>query len=213
MISFNKVTLILTAAFVGIFFIGCSGSGGGGGTLANLPPRIAGTPLLAVLYGEPYSFTPLASDPDGDALSFDIQNKPAWADFDTATGKLSGIPLFADTGMYSNISITVSDGQATASTPQFSIEVLQTQLGSATLTWTAPTQYADGSALTDLSAVKIYFGDRQGYYPNQILIDNPSITTYVVEYLELKTYYFVTTALNSQGVESLASNAVQFSVE
>src|SRR5690606_18051920 len=56
----------------------------------NSPPTISGTPATSVEEGSAYSFTPTASDPDGDALTFTIQNRPAWAAFDPATGRLSG---------------------------------------------------------------------------------------------------------------------------
>ena len=57
-----------------------------------------------------YNFQPKASDPDGNTLTFSIQNKPSWLVFNTTTGKLSGTPSSADVGTYSNIVISVSDG-------------------------------------------------------------------------------------------------------
>src|SRR5262249_41498130 len=71
--------------------------------------------------GVGYSFTPTASDPEGTTLGFTIQNRPSWAAFDTATGRLSGTPTAA--GTFSNIAITVSDGRLTASLPAFAIQV------------------------------------------------------------------------------------------
>lgn len=186
------------------------GTGGTGST--NSAPTISGTPPSAVRVDEPYNFRPTASDPDGDPLTFDIQNKPVWANFDTATGAISGSPGMGDVGSYANIAVSVSDGKATASTPQFSVEVTQVQLGSVTLSWTAPTQNSDGSTLTDLDAFKIYYGNSQGSYPNQILIDNASVTTYMVDNLTPNTYFFVATSVNSQGVESEYSNLTQVTV-
>lgn len=72
--------------------------------------------------------------------------------------------------------------------------------GEATLSWTAPTQNTDGSALTDLAGFKIYAGLVQGgpYGDVSITINNPTTTTFVVPGLaEGTTYYFVTTAFNS----------------
>ena len=209
-LSSRARTVFLVVAALSI--AGCSGSGGDSGGSANSAPTISGNPASSVLAGSGYSFRPSASDPNGDALTFIIDNKPSWATFDTKSGQLSGIPTFADSGLYQNILITVSDGELSASTPPFSVEVTQAELGSVTLTWTAPLQNSDGSTLTDLSAIRIYFGNTEGYYPNQLLIDNPSITTYVVDNLALRTYYFVATALNSEGAESLASNVEQISV-
>ncbi len=61
--------------------------------------------------------------PDGDALTFSIANKPDWASFDAATGLLNGTPPPAAVGTNSDITISVSDGQATVSLAPFSISV------------------------------------------------------------------------------------------
>lgn len=180
----------------------------GDGSGSNSAPMISGTPPDEARIGMQYSYSPNASDPDGDTLTFSITNMPSWADFNTGTGRLVGTPAAGDEGNYSSIRITVSDGSASASTPQFAVAVQQVSMGSATLSWTAPTQNTDGTALTDLAAYKIYFGTSTGNYPNQISIDNPGITNYVVENLPADTYYFVSTAVNSSGVESNYSNVV-----
>ena len=75
-----------------------------------------------------------------------------------------------------------------------------------TLSWTPPNQYEDGTPLNDLAAYKIYYGLSEGNYPNQIRIDNPGITTYVVDNLTANTYFFVSTSINSNDVESEFSN-------
>ncbi len=173
---------------------------------ANSPPQISGTPSLIVNVGQSYSFTPTTSDPDGDSLLFSIQNRPGWAQFDTSTGALSGTPQVGDAGSYANISISVSDGNLSDTLPGFTITVNQVSLGSATLNWTPPTQNTDGSVLSDLAGFKIYYGTSLGNYPNQITINNPGVTTYVVDNLSPITWYFVATSFNSSGVESYFSN-------
>jgi hypothetical protein len=155
--------------------------------------------------GEAYSFTPNASDPEDDTLAFSVQNMPPWAAFETATGELSGLPTLGDVGTYNGITISVSDGPNSASLAAYSISVTQVSLGSATLSWTPPTQNDDGSTLTDLAGYKIYYGTNSGSYSTPIRIDNPGISTYVVENLTPTTYYFVATAFNSSGVESAFS--------
>lgn len=90
----------------------------------NTPPTISGVPSTQAFDGVLYSFTPVASDTDGDSLSFGIANKPTWASFSTGTGQLNGTPSAADINTTSsNISIYVSDGTTTTSLPTFSIEV------------------------------------------------------------------------------------------
>jgi hypothetical protein len=90
---------------------------------ASNAPTIGGTPATTVIAGTPYSFTPLATDPDGNAVTFSIANAPPWASFSSGTGQLSGTPPTADVGMDSNIVITVSDGTQSASLAPFSIQV------------------------------------------------------------------------------------------
>ena len=156
----------------------------------NNSPQISGTAASSVAVGSQYDFTPAASDPDGDVLSFSIANRPSWASFDSSSGRLSGTPLAGDVGSYTSIAITVSDGQLTSSLPAFSISVNQVALGSATLSWTPPTQNTDGSALTNLASYRIYYGLSEGNYPNAIALDNPGLTSFVVENLTPGTYFF-----------------------
>lgn len=194
---------------------GCLSSGGGdetsgfsetptppGNPPGNSAPTISGNPPAAVAVDETYSFTPSASDVDGDALTFSIQNMPQWAGFDTMSGGMTGTPAMGDIGTYPNIQISVSDGEVSAAMDAFSVEVTQVATRSASLSWTAPTANEDGSNLSDLAGYKIYYGTSSGSYSNTIRIDNPSITTYVVENLSPNTYFFAATAFNTAGVES-----------
>jgi len=92
--------------------------------IANRMPVITGSPAT-ISTASGYSFIPAASDPDGDRLTFSIQNKPAWAFFDSGTGALSGMPKVSDVGTYNNIVIAVTDGVATNQLSPFSIAVTQ----------------------------------------------------------------------------------------
>jgi hypothetical protein len=74
------------------------------------PPQITGTPAAEARIGMVYEFQPTASDPDGDRLRFSITGKPAWASFDSSTGRLWGTPQDRDAGLRSPVSINVSDG-------------------------------------------------------------------------------------------------------
>jgi len=182
-------------------------SGGGTNTGSNdSAPNISGSPRKAVKIGDTYSFTPTVVEADGDALTFYLGNQPRWIDFNAKSGKLSGRPSLGDVGTYSNIQIAVSDGSTVVYLPSFSVNVTQSGSSSATVSWIPPTQNTDGSPLTNLAAYKIYYGVSEGNYPNQIRINNPGITRYVVDNLTPDTYYFVSTSINSDGVESRYSN-------
>ena len=171
----------------------------------NQPPSISGNPSGAVLIGQQYSFTPSASDPDNDTLTFSISGQPSWATFDTSNGRLSGTPTLGSVGLFEDIQISVSDGSASASLSPFSINVADVANGSTSLSWSAPTQNVDGSSLTDLAGYTIYYGTSPGTYSEEIRIDNPSLSTYTVDNLVPNTYYFAMTAFNAADEESRLS--------
>lgn len=201
----RNIVMVLVA---GLMLFGCKDSGGPGSTgdsAANSAPTISGTPASYTKYGDAYSFEPNATDPDGDKLTFTVQNLPGWARFDSSTGRVYGRPTMNQIGVYDDIVISVTDGASTASLSPFSVTVSQTAMGSVTLSWSAPSQNADGSLLTDLAGYKIYYGRNSGSYDQHVRIDNPSVTTYVVEQLSPATYYFAATSFNHAGVESAYS--------
>lgn len=175
------------------------------GVVTNTPPTISGTPPTSVLAGSAYMFHPTAADADGDPLTFSVSNLPSWATFSTSTGQLSGTPGAADVGNYANIVISVSDGSATVSLPAFTIVVTQIATGSATLSWTPPTQNTDGSALVDLAGYRIHYGTSAGALTQVIQLANPGVSSYVLGNLSSGTYYFAVTAYSSSGAESARS--------
>jgi hypothetical protein len=180
----------------------------------NRPPTISGAPTTAVTVGTAYSFTPTASDPDGDPLTFAIVNLPLWASFDTATGRLTGTPAAQHVGTTTGIVISVDDGrQGTASLAAFSVTVQAVAVGSATLSWTPPTTNTDGSPLTNLAGYKVYWGTSLGNYPNSTTLSNPGLSSYVVTNLAPGTYYFVATAFNTSGVESSFSSVASKTIQ
>lgn len=209
-----KAATLIAAAFL---TIGCGGGDDGAPssapqtnpppvTATNAPPTIQGQPGTSVLAGQAYSFQANANDPNGDALTFSAANLPSWASLNASTGRLSGTPTATDVGTYAAITISVSDGKASASLAPFSISVTATGSGSATLSWVAPTQNTDGSALTDLSSYRIEYGRSATDLSQSVTISNPSVSTYVVENLTSGAWYFAVVAVNAGGVSSSLSN-------
>jgi len=173
--------------------------------LASQPPTISGAALTTAHVGQAYTFTPSASDPGGKPLTFSITNMPPWASFSPSTGTLTGTPSSTDAGSFANVAITVSDGSRSASLAPFTITVQPPAMGSATISWQAPTQRADGTPLTNLAGFRIYYGNAIGTYPVKITVANSGLNTYVVDNLPSGTYYFVTTAYDATGYESAYS--------
>ena len=85
--------------------------------------------------------------------------------------------------------------------------------GNATLSWSAPSENSDGSALTDLGGFKIHYGTEPTQLTNSIALTNPGLLTYVVAELPVgATYYFTVTAVTKTGVESARSDVVSTTI-
>ena len=173
---------------------------------ANRPPVISGTAPTSVVAGSAYAFTPTASDPDGQTLTFSVMGAPAWAIINSTTGKLSGTPGAGDVALNEGIVLTVSDGTAYASLPAFSLAVVQAATGSATVSWVPPTQRTDGSALTNLAGYHIRFGTSATALTRTIALNSPGLTSYMIEGLTSGSWYFSVTAFDTTGAESAMSN-------
>lgn len=180
----------------------------------NRAPTLSGTPPATIALGNAYGFMPTANDPDGDTLTFSIANKPRWATFSTVTGRLAGTPTADDVAFHANLRISVTDGKASVSLPDFSINVTQattpppapTGTGSVTLSWTPPTQNTDGTPLTNLAGYRIYYGTSAAALTQSLQISSPSVTTAVVDKLTPATWFFAVRAYNDTGGESMNSN-------
>jgi len=170
-------------------------------TTTVTPVTISGTPATTDVVGTPYSFAPVTANTNGATPTFSVSNLPAWATFNAATGQLSGTPTAA--GSYAGITISVSNGQTSASLAPFTVLVTApTSTASVTLSWLAPTQNTDGSTITNLSGYRIYYGTDPNALAQTITLNSPSLLTYVVGNLAGGTWYFAIKAVNSNGVES-----------
>jgi len=187
---------------------GTTNSGGSGTTdPVNTAPVIGGTPADSVMVNDSYVFKPTATDADGDALTFSITNKPAWASFSKTSGRLSGTPAAGDAGTYGIIVISATDGIDTVSLPAFSIRVdaaPAAQAGSFTLNWAAPATRTDGTplSLADIDGYRIYYGDSAGSYPNSVNIADGTAQTATVTGVPAGTHYVVMTTYDVGGRES-----------
>ena len=149
---------------------GCGGGDGGSASdaatsstppaqtqTASVAPTISGTPPTTIVAGTPYSFQPSASDTDGDALTFSVENLPSWATFDASSGLLSGTPTSANVGTSAQITISVADGNAISDLPPFTIQV--------TAAPSAPTTPIDPPTIEGTPATTVQAGSHYAFQP------------------------------------------------
>jgi hypothetical protein len=191
---------------------GTSSTGGNTSTTSSVP-AITGAPGTAVVAGQHYSFEPIVTTSDSSTLSFSIQNMPSWATFNTMTGQLSGTPTLAEVGTYAGIVIIVSDGTSQAALPAFAIAVTETAVGTATLSWTAPTENTNGSPLTDLAGYWISYGTSADNLTEKVQVDNPGIMTYVVSNLSPGTWFFSISAYSAADAISTPSAVATVTID
>jgi hypothetical protein len=182
------------------------------GEVSLASPTISGAPQKSVGVGEPFFFVPGAIDPAGRRLQFAIRHRPAWAEFDSATGRLSGTPGHADIGTYEKVQISVSNGLTTAALPEFSLQVADAQPGHATVYWDQPLDNVDGSVLTDLAGFRVYYGRLPDHLANRVVIANPGVTSAVIDNLSPETWYFAVAAYTRGGIEGELSEVLAYSV-
>ncbi len=84
--------------------------------------------------------------PTATRLTFSITNKPGFAQFNSATGQLYGVPYAEHARTWSGIVISVSDGTTKVSLPAYSLVIKPNANKSPTITGTPPTTAKVGTA-------------------------------------------------------------------
>ena len=172
-------------------------------------PVLGGSPSGSANINEFYSFQPTATDFDGSLLQFGVVNLPGWLSFDASTGSLSGVPGSDDSGAYTDILLSVTDGTYTDTIGPFNIVVGGSGDDLVTLSWTIPAENADGSLLDNLVGYEIRYGRESGEYTDSVDLRDPWNTSYTIEGLSSGIYYFVSAAYNQYGIRSEFSNEVR----
>lgn len=126
----------------------------------NRSPVVSGSPLTSLAPGAAYSFTPTATDADGDTLTWSVSGLPSWLSFNAGTHTIAGTPTAANRGTSAAIVVSVSDGKGgTGALAGFTITVtnrVPTISGTPVTSVTAGSAYsftpsgadADGDTLT-----------------------------------------------------------------
>lgn len=108
---------------------------------------------------------------------------------------------------------TSSSSTTTGSDTSNATPTQNAQSSAVTLNWQPPTENTDGTTLTDLSGYQISYGTQANDYTTTITLNNPGLTTYVVDNLAPGTYYFTIAALASDGTTSAPSAPVAATVD
>jgi VCBS repeat-containing protein len=76
------------------------------------------------------------------------------------------------------------------------------------LSWTAPSEREDNSSisLSEIAGYTIRYGTTLGQYPNRVMINDGSATSYTFPGFPAGTYYFVLTTIDTEGLESQNSS-------
>jgi hypothetical protein len=127
---------------------------------------------------------------------------------------VQGSPSGSHVGISPDIVVRASDGTATASLPAFRITVMssqttppQTTTGTATLSWSIPTQHTDGTPLgfADLLGYRVYHGPNSTSLSQYHDIDGAGTTTYEARQLGAGEHCFAVTAISVSNIESTLS--------
>ncbi len=85
---------------------------------ANSLPVITSNPILIATVGQPYQYTVIATDADGDALSYALTTFPAGMSIDSLTGQINWTPSLAGNEA---IVVQVTDARGGSTTQAFNI--------------------------------------------------------------------------------------------
>jgi len=155
--------------------------------------------------GARYELQPKVTDSDNGSLTFSADNLPPWVRIDPASGKIIGTPQTTDVGEHEAIVISVADAGHHVATVTFSIRVIGTGQGVATIEWQRPLSKVDGSILDDLAGYRISYGRDPDELDHSIFISDPAQTAYEFSTLDSGIWYFAVTSVNANGLEGPSS--------
>lgn len=203
-------SIVLTAAFS---IAACGGSGGGAPGTGNAEdPSTSGLSIaITSPDADQVDTTDQVMNLSGTASSDSGINSVTWTSDQGHSGTASGtnswtvdqIPLELGAN---TVTVSATDGAGDTRSDSIVINRESTGTGSAELSWEAPTQREDGTALTDLAGYTIHYGRMSGVYDYRIDVNTAGVMTYIVENLVPGDWYFAMTAYDSDGLVSDLSN-------
>ena len=148
---------------------------------------------------------PITSQASGTYFAFALTSVQGSANFGTpATATIDVNAATASTGSSSSGASSSSGGSSSGSS--------SSSTDSVTLSWSAPTDNTNGTALTNLAGYNIYYGTNSTDLSQKVSLTTVGLLTYVVTNLNSGTWYFYITSVNTAGVESSPSAVVSASI-
>ena len=186
------------------FTLTCSGASGSANDSVSVSVAAAPVPTLS------FSATPSTVSQNGSTtLNWGTTNATSCvASGDWSGNKgVSGSETISSLVLDRQFTLACSGAGGTVNNT-VNVTVVVSNNGTALMSWTPPTENTDGSPLTDLAGYKIRYGTSPGNYNNTITINNPGLTSYLIDNLASADWYFVMTSFNASGIESSFSTEV-----
>jgi len=157
---------------------------------------------------------PVASTANGKQFALALTSVAGDADFGTpaaATVQVSNSAT-ASAGTSNSGSGASSGSSSSSGSGSSSSSGSATTSGTVTLSWSAPTENTNGSALTNLSGYVINYGTSAVALTQTISISTVGMLSYVISNLSSGTWYFEVVAVNASGVQSSPSSVVSMTI-
>lgn len=120
----------------------------------NGPPFFVSTPPVTAGAGVPWTYAPVADDPDNDVLSFSLTVAPAGMTVDPQSGSLAWTPAASDIGAH-NVVLRAADGRGGSATQSFVLDVLAVLPNRPPVFTSAPSTHASVGAVYAYAAQAI----------------------------------------------------------
>ena len=148
-------------------------------------PTIEGTPSFTVIENEKYIFNALGADDDANTtLTYSIDNRPDWAQFNNVTGALIGTPLKRTANgddsktVYNDIKIGVSDGVGPeVYLPVFKITVVDNSDPVITIDGPNPMSINNGEEYTEYGVTDVDTGETYDTNYGEFNPDTPNLNS------------------------------------
>jgi hypothetical protein len=140
----------------------------------------------------------------------------SWADGDSTPRQVVVPVSNAANGKHFMFALTSLVGQVVFGSPAVATVgvngIAAASSGAVTLSWAAPTENTDGSALTNLAGYDIYYGASAASMDQKITIATVGMESYVISDLPSGTWYFRIVAVNALGLQSAPSSTVSTTI-